>query len=186
MDRFENDPSRNDELIVVDAFDRQTGVVTKERAHLDGLLHRAFSVVLMRDGVDGPELLVSRRALCKYHSGGLWTNSCCSHPRDGEPIAEAAVRRVREELDVEAFDLRKVCTFVYRAAFDNGIIEYEYDHVFVARCTGAFDLDSNEVSDVRWVTTSALAAELVAAPETFAVWSLTVFPRVFAYLGLQA
>jgi isopentenyl-diphosphate delta-isomerase len=138
-------------LILVDGLDREVGAATKLQAHVNGVLHRAFSVVLVRDGEEGPEILLAKRSLLKYHSGGLWANSCCSHPRVGEDVVEAAYRRVPEELGCEAADLREVCAFVYRAEFDNGLCEYEYDHVIVGRCEGTIDPDPAEASEVRHI-----------------------------------
>ena len=119
--KFSNDPTINDALILVDGLDREVGTATKLQAHVDGSLHRAFSVVLVRDASDGPELLLAKRSEYKYHSANLWANSCCSHPRAGEDTMDAAYRRVREELGCEAVDLHEVCAFVYRAEFDNGL-----------------------------------------------------------------
>lgn len=175
-----NDPAREDLLILVDALDRQRGTATKWEAHVEGLLHRAFSVVLVRETGAGPQLLLAKRALCKYHSGGLWANSCCSHPRDGEGTIEAAYRRVHEELGCEALDLREVCAFVYRAEFDNGLCEHECDHVIVGRFAGELAPDPNEASDVRWVGFDELAAELADAPERFAAWVPIVLTLVMA------
>jgi isopentenyl-diphosphate delta-isomerase len=110
-DPMASDPAKSDELILVDVFDNPVGAASKERAHRESLLHRAFSVVLVRDGASGPEVLVTRRALCKYHSAGLWTNSCCSHPRVGESTVDAAYRRVAQELGVQARDLREIGSF---------------------------------------------------------------------------
>ena len=182
--RFENDPGRDDELILVDMFDRQTGVATKVRAHLTNQLHRAFSVVLMRDGEDGPELLLAKRSRYKYHSQGLWANSCCSHPRDGEDILDAAYRRTYEELGTHALDLQEIGAFVYRSVYDGGISEFEYDHVFLGRCDEEPHPDPIEVSDVRWITPDALSHELIETPDAFATWAITVFPLVFKHLGL--
>lgn len=170
-ERMAADPARDDMLILVDGLDHEIGVATKLEAHVDGALHRAFSVVLVRDGKDGPELLLAKRSMLKYHSGGLWANSCCSHPRVGEGVIEAASRRIPEELGCEARDLREVCAFVYRAEFDNGLIEHEYDHVIVGRCVGDVDPNPAEASDARWISFNALAAELAHAPKTFAVWA---------------
>ena len=188
MDTFENDPARGDKLILVDALDRQIGTATKEQAHREGLLHRAFSVVLVRkkahngDGEKPVELLVTRRALGKYHSGGLWTNSCCSHPRVDEDVEQAAHRRVREELGVEVHNLREICAFVYRAVFDNGMTEYEYDHVLLAdfEDKDELELDPDEVCEYRWETPDSLSRELTENPAAFAPWALTVFPLVFS------
>lgn len=177
-DLMAGDPARDDMLILVDGLDREVGVATKWQAHVEGLMHRAFSVVLMRDGEGGPELLLAKRSMHKYHSGGLWANSCCSHPRAGEGTIEAAYRRVREELGCDAVDLREVASFAYRAEFDNGLCEFEYDHVIVGRCEGQIVPDPYEASEVRWTDFESLAQELVSAPKEFAAW----LPMVFTLL----
>ena len=181
-DLFALDGARNEALIVVDLLDRQVGTATKMDVHVQGLLHRAFSVMLMRDGASGTELLISKRAACKYHSAGLWANSCCSHPRDGEEVLEAAARRVAEELGVEPVGLRELGAFAYRAAFDNGLVEYEYDHVLLARCAGELKLDPAEASDARWVGAGDLARELEEHGERFVVWAPTVVGMVLQEL----
>ena len=174
-ERIAADPARDDMLILVDGLDREVGSATKLQAHVEGVLHRAFSVVLLRDGADGPELLLAKRSLLKYHSGGLWANSCCSHPRVGEDVVEAAYRRVPEELGCEAVDLRDLCSFVYRAEVDNGLIEHERDHVIVGRCAGGIVPNPAEASEVRWVGFDALSIELANEPAKFAVWAPIVF-----------
>lgn len=170
-ERMAADPARNDMLMLVDGLDRETGSATKLQAHVEGVLHRAFSVVLMRDGETGPEILLAKRSMLKYHSGGLWANSCCSHPRVGEDVIEAAYRRVPEEIGCEALDLREACAFVYHAEFDNGLIEHEFDHVVIGRCTDNVDPNPAEASEVRWVSFDELAIELADEPQKFAVWA---------------
>ncbi len=172
---LKDDPARLDELVLVDGLDRPLGTATKEQAHVDGLLHRAFSVVLMSGEGTDAQVLIARRALEKYHSGGLWANSCCSHPRAGEALLDAAYRRVTEELGVTALGLREVAAFAYRAAFENGLVEYEFDHVLVGTCEGELKLDPAEVSEVRWVRVDDLARELVEKPADFCAWAPTVF-----------
>ena len=184
-ERLEHDPARDDKLILVDGLDRETGTATKLQAHVDGLLHRAFSVVLVRDGENGPELLLAKRSLLKYHSGGLWANSCCSHPRAGEATIDAAYRRVHEELGCEAEELREICAFVYRAEFDNGLCEHEYDHVVVGRFAGELALDSAEASEARWVDFETLASELVDEPLKFAVWAPIVLTMTMSALACE-
>ena len=180
---MDNDPSRDDLLILVDGLDREIGAATKLQAHIGkGRLHRAFSVVLVRDGAGGPEMLLSRRCEGKYHSGGLWANTCCSHPRAGEEVVDAAYRRVKEELGCEAEDLREVCAFVYRAEFDNGVTEHEYDHVIVGGFAGQLDLDPSEVSEVRWIGFDDLAKELAEEPEKFTAWAPMVLTQVMKEL----
>ncbi|MBQ6395926.1 MAG: isopentenyl-diphosphate Delta-isomerase [Atopobiaceae bacterium] len=168
------DPARLDELVLVDEHDQEVGTATKERVHLEGLLHRAFSVVLWREGNDGVELLLSRRAEGKYHSAGLWANSCCSHPRSDEELLDAADRRVREELGCGVRGLEEIGSFVYRVEFDNGLVEHEFDHVLVGRCVGALSPDPSEASAVRWMEAGRLAEELEREPERFCAWA----PRV--------
>ena len=177
------DPARDDLLILVDGRDREIGSATKMQTHVEGLFHRAFSVVLVRDGETGPELLLAKRSLLKYHSGGLWANSCCSHPRLGEDTIEAAYRRVREELGCEADDLRELTAFAYRAEFDNGLCEYEYDHVIVGRCASTPSPDPAEASEVRWTGFDDLARELTSDPRAFAAWAPMVFTLVMDALA---
>lgn len=182
-EKLAGDPARDDMLILVDGLDRETGSVTKLGAHVDGLLHRAFSVVLVRDGESGPELLLAKRSMLKYHSGGLWANSCCSHPRVGEDVIEAAYRRVPEEIGCEAVGLRELCAFVYRVEFENGLIEHECDHVLIGYCKGDVVPNPAEASEVRWVGFDELAAELATEPRKFAAWAPMVFSMVMADLG---
>ena len=177
-----NDATLTDELILVDGLDRAIGAASKWQTHVDGALHRAFSVVLVREGEEGPELLVAKRSLLKYHSGGLWANSCCSHPRVGEEIIEAAYRRVPEELGCTAAELHEIAAFVYRAEFENGLCEYEYDHVVVGQCASELELNPNEVSEARWMSFDALAEELAKEPKQFAAWAPTVFTLTMNHL----
>ena len=180
--RMEQDPAKDDLLVLVDALDREVGTATKMEAHVGAHLHRAFSVVLYRRCEDGPQLLLSRRAMGKYHSGGLWANSCCSHPRAGEEVLTAAQRRVKEELGCEAHDLREVASFVYRAAFDNGLVEFEYDHVLLGSFAGELAPDPDEVDATRWVTPDELAVELAEHPERFTAWAHSVLTLAMAAL----
>lgn len=181
-----NDPAKDDLLILVDGLDRETGTATKAQAHLEGLLHRAFSVVLVRQGDGGPQLLLTRRAQGKYHSAGLWTNSCCSHPRAGEQLLDAAYRRVREELGCEATELHEIGAFVYRAEFANGLVEYEYDHVLIGGFEGELDVDPSESDAIRWISCDEFAKELAGAPETITAWAFTVFSIAMRALSSEA
>ncbi len=174
-DSMTRDPAREERLILVDAFDRETGLATKEEAHRRGLPHRAFSVVLAEEREGKVCFLLSRRAEGKYHSSGLWANACCSHPRAGETVAEAARRRVREELGCGAENLREVGSFLYRADFGNGLTEYEYDHVLLATPAGELSPDPAEVADIRWVSAEELSDRLTREQETFCAWAFTVF-----------
>src|SRR5215471_15784306 len=130
-------------VILVNEQDGEIGAIEKMKAHEDAMLHRALSIFIFNDK---GEMLLQQRALKKYHSGGLWTNACCSHPRPGEDIHEAAKRRLREELGFET-SLEKVFDFIYKATLDNGLTEHEFDHVFVGKYNGLVHPNANEVKD---------------------------------------
>jgi len=166
-----------DDIVLVDLFDREIGSCDKERAHLEGKLHRAFSVFLY--GERG--LLLQRRAEEKYHSGGLWANTCCSHPRAGESTPQAARRRLQEETGI-ACEISERFSFVYYHPFANDLYEYELDHVYMGGYDGEADFDPAEIAEMRWVTPSALHQELLDTPERFTSWFLIAAPRVLALL----
>lgn len=155
-----------EQVILVDQQDREIGVAEKLEAHRKGKLHRAFSVFLFNAK---DEMLLQQRAAEKYHSGGLWSNACCSHPRPGEQTEAAARRRLREEMGISC-NLNKAFDFIYRAEFDNGLIEHELDHVFIGRYDGAALPDPGEVMAHRWVSIDTLKKDLAIAPENFTAW----------------
>lgn len=164
----------NDEVVLVDENDAPTGTMEKLEAHRRGLLHRAFSVFVL-DG--GGRVLMQQRALSKYHSGGLWTNSCCSHPRPGEAVQAAAERRLQEELGVRSPLVHRF-HFTYRADVGNGLVEHEFDHVFLGRHDGDVHFSPAEVMAVRWMPPAAISTELAAAPERFTAWFRICWPQV--------
>lgn len=170
---------RLDNLILVDVFDNPIGTADKRRAHTVPLLHRAFSVFLINDL---GELLLQKRASGKYHSGGLWANACCSHPRVGEESIPSAEARLMEELGVTC-PLREIGCFVYLHRFHDALYEYEYDHVLLGRHCGPFTPDSEEIEKLRWVTPAQLTEELRTTPERFASWFLTAAPMVLRQLA---
>lgn len=155
-----------DLVILVDDDDRATGTLGKLPAHREGRLHRAISVILA-DGAG--RLLLQKRAAAKYHSGGLWTNTCCSHPRPGETADIAAARRLSEEMGI-AVTLRPLFTARYRAAVSNGLVENEVVHVFGGRFDGTPSPDPAEVEDWRYAALDAIAADISAEPERYSVW----------------
>ena len=159
--------TQQEELVVlVDGEDAELGVAEKQRVHETGQLHRAVSVFLFdRAG----RLLLQRRASGKYHSPGLWSNTCCGHPRPGESAIAAALRRLREEMGVECA-LESRGTFTYRAELGSGLFEHELDHLFVGRFDGAPDPDAGEVGAWRWAPLEALRAECSRYPERFTAW----------------
>ena len=160
------------DVILVDEADRPIGVMEKMAAHREAKLHRAFSVFIFNSR---GEMLLQQRAPEKYHSAGLWTNACCSHPRPGEDTRDAASRRLREELGF-ATPLEKLFDFTYRTAYDNGLTEFEFDHVFVGTYDGKIIPDKAEVSDFRYQSLPDIDAELLSAPATFTSWFQLAFP----------
>lgn len=174
-----------DLLVCVDMLDRQIGVEDKLACHEQGLLHRAFSVVLWRKGKEGAEILLQQRAQGKYHSGGLWANACCSHPRAGEELSSAVRRRLSQELGIEGVECQEIGSFVYYAPFGNGLSEYEYDHVFLGEYDGPIAPDAGEIEDVRWVDAAELGRELREDPERFCAWFFSVAGIAFAWLSRE-
>ena len=157
-------------VILVDEQDREIGLAEKLLAHQNNQLHRAFSVFIFRKK-DKQELLLQQRALDKYHSQGLWTNTCCSHPRAGELIITAGERRLKEELNMIT-DLHDIGWFHYNVHFDNGLSENEIDHVLVGTVPyhTAINPNPDEIHACRWVTLDDLQQELYQHPERFTPW----------------
>jgi isopentenyl-diphosphate delta-isomerase len=153
-------------VILVNENDQEIGKMEKQEAHEKGLLHRAFSVFIFNDQ---KELLLQQRALTKYHSAGLWTNTCCSHPRVNETIVEAAHRRLQEEMGFDCF-LDVKTSFIYKADFDNGLTEHEFDHVLVGNFNGEVIINSAEVASYKWVELDWLKQDMVNNPNTYTAW----------------
>jgi isopentenyl-diphosphate delta-isomerase len=171
-----------EEVILVSPQDEEIGYMEKMEAHQLGLLHRAFSVFLFNSK---GEMLLQKRALSKYHSGGLWTNACCSHPRKGETIEQAASRRTREELGCEP-ELQKIHTFIYKATLDNNLIEHEFDHVLFGNYEGEMNLNVNEVSEIVYLPIQQIRQEMNEQPDKFTVWFKIIFEEVISILQLRA
>ncbi len=165
-------------VVLVNEKDEEQGIMEKMEAHEKGLLHRAFSIFVFNTK---GELLLQRRALTKYHSGGLWTNTCCSHPRPNEDVLDAAHRRMQEEIGFDC-DLDKAFSFVYYAAFDNGLIEHEFDHVFIGRSELECVLNKEEVEEVGYKSFAELNAEMLLQPEQFTEWFKIALPKVEEYV----
>ena len=163
-----------DWVIQVDPEDQPLGTVEKLAAHQQGILHRAVSVFLLDSQ---GRLLLQRRATGKYHSGGLWSNTCCGHPGPGESVAQAARRRLREELGIEA-ELSPLLRFQYRAELEGGLTEHELDHVFLGRFDGIPHPDPNEVSAWSWNSPSDLEAAMASSPAEYTVWLRLLLPAV--------
>lgn len=165
---------RAERVILVDRTDSPIGTEDKLRAHRLGRLHRAFSIFVFHPA--GPVLL-QRRAAAKYHSGGLWCNTCCSHPRPGESVGAAARRRLREEMGITC-GLRPAFAFIYRAQVDGGLIEHEYDHVLIGQTTARPRTDPREVADWRWVDRAVLDRDVRARPSGYAAWFRIAWPML--------
>lgn len=158
-----------EQIILVDYSNNQIGEGEKIQVHKSGLLHRAFSIFLF----DGEKVLLQKRNSTKYHSGGKIANSCCSHPRNGELLLEAASRRLVEELGIESPILDEVGYIVYRADFGTGIIEYEYDHILVGNYTGSINPNPDEIDTVFWMEIEDLLKDITKNPEKYAIWFIS-------------
>ncbi|RPE13220.1 isopentenyl-diphosphate Delta-isomerase [Chitinophaga lutea] len=168
-------------VILVNEHDEPVGTMEKMEAHQKGLLHRAFSVFVVNSK---GEMLLQQRALNKYHSGGLWTNTCCSHPLPGEDTSSAAHRRLMEEMGFDC-PLREIFTFTYRAALDNDLTEYEFDHVLLGVYDGAVQADAAEVLSHRFQPVGDIYRQLKETPDTFTHWFHIAFPKVADYMELH-
>lgn len=155
-----------EQVILVDECDIEMGFIGKMRAHREGLLHRAFSVFLFNDA---GEMLLQKRALAKYHSPGLWTNTCCSHPRPGESTENAARRRLSEEMGLSC-DLTPLYSFVYKADVGGGLLEHEFDHVFTGIVNNIPTPNPDEVMEFRYIEIDQLLAEVSEMPTAFTPW----------------
>ncbi len=160
-----------EKVILVDRNDKQIGLMSKMEAHQKALLHRAFSVFVFNRQ---KELLLQQRAEGKYHSPGLWTNTCCSHQRNGETSIEAGKRRLQEEMGFTC-DLKEVFSFVYQAPFDNGLTEHEFDHVMVGYYDKNPEVDPQEVGAYRWMLLEDVKKDIKMHPEKYTEWFKIIF-----------
>jgi len=162
------------DVILVNEQDEPTGVMEKMEAHRKGVLHRAFSVFIFNHK---GEMLLQQRALGKYHSGGLWTNACCSHPLPGEDTLDAATRRLHEEMGFST-SLEKIFDFVYQCEFEHGLTEHEFDHVFVGIYEGRMTPDPTEVKDYCYKNLDEIHSSLLSHPQKYTAWFGIAFPKV--------
>lgn len=160
-------------VILVNKEDSPIGEMPKMEAHEKGLLHRAFSVVIFNSA---GEILLQRRAGNKYHSGGLWTNACCSHPRPGVNTEEAAHRRLKEEMGLEA-ELEYAGSFIYRAKLDHGLTEHEFDHVYTGITDSLPIINRNEVSEYRYISETELLNDMSTQPQRYTAWFRIMIER---------
>lgn len=164
----------NPEVILVDRFDQEIGIMNKLEAHQKGLLHRAFSIFIFNNN---QELLIHQRAAQKYHGGKLWTNTCCSHPFPGEEVLHAAHRRLHEEMGISC-PLAYTGHLLYQVTVENDLIEHEFDHIFIGHNASAPNPNPEEVMDWRWINLPDLDAEIRQFPEKFTYWFKMILPML--------
>jgi isopentenyl-diphosphate delta-isomerase len=169
-------------VILVDEQDNAIGTMEKHQAHVEGLLHRAFSIFIFNSE---NKLLIQKRASSKYHCGGLWSNTCCSHPRENENLQDAANRRLHEEMGMQC-ELTPIFSFVYKAEFDNGLTEHEFDHVFFGTSNQNPSINSAEVEDYRFVGIDELRLEIKESPNNFTPWLVLALDLVNEYNAFQS
>lgn len=172
----------SEQVILVDEQDNAIGTMDKLEAHQQGLLHRAFSVFIINSK---GEMLLHRRALSKYHSGGLWTNACCSHPKPDETIDEAAKRRLNEEMGIKA-EVQPLFSFIYKVNLDNNLIEHELDHVLLGVYNGQVNPSEDEVMDFKWVQPQIIARDVTDNPTNYTEWFKLVINKVNNIIKTQA
>lgn len=160
-----------EEVILVNENDEQLGLMEKMEAHQKARLHRAFSVFVFNNK---GELMLQQRALDKYHSPGLWTNTCCSHQRNGESNLQAGKRRLQEEMGFDC-SLRELFSFVYKAPFDNGLTEHELDHVMVGHYDRDPVINPAEVAAFKWMPMEDIKKDILEQPERYTEWFKIIF-----------
>jgi len=168
----------HEQVVLVNDADAELGTMEKLEAHRRPALHRAFSIFLMDSQ---QRMLLQQRAASKYHSALLWTNTCCSHPRPGEAVDEAANRRLFEEMGIST-RLYKAFDFVYKAELDNGLYEHEFDHVFLGNYDGEVQANPDEVASYCYKTMEEIAGDLLQAPARYTAWFRIAFPLVQRHL----
>ena len=165
-------------VVLVDQDDQKLGLMEKQQAHVAGLLHRAFSVFVFNSK---GELMIQQRAASKYHSPTLWTNTCCSHPRDNETYEQAAHRRLEEEMGFDC-ELDYKFNFIYKAHLENDLIEHELDHVFIGTFDDEPKLNPDEVMAYRWVELDDLKKDMEKNPQNYTAWFKIIFEHYVSYI----
>lgn len=165
-------------VVLVDQDDQKLGLMEKQQAHVAGLLHRAFSVFVFNSK---GELMIQQRAANKYHSPTLWTNTCCSHPRDNETYEQAAHRRLQEEMGFDC-QLDFKFSFIYKAHLDNNLTEHELDHVFIGTFDDEPNLNPDEVMAYRWVELQDLKKDMEKNPQNYTAWFKIIFEHYVSYI----
>jgi len=168
-----------EQVILVNEKDEQIGLMPKMEAHEKAVLHRAFSVFIFNDK---NELLLQQRAADKYHSPLLWTNSCCSHQRNGESNIEAGKRRLQEEMGFVC-ELKEVTSFIYKAPFDNGLTEHELDHIMIGYYNENPTINRDEVENFKWMTLEKVQNKMLKHPEIYTEWFKIIFEKYYSFIS---
>ncbi|TPN85449.1 isopentenyl-diphosphate Delta-isomerase [Aquimarina algicola] len=169
-----------EKVILVNENDEQIGVMPKLEAHQKAVLHRAFSVFIFNDK---KELMLQQRAYHKYHSPGLWTNTCCSHQREGESNIEAGERRLQEEMGFVT-SLQDSISFIYKAPFDNGLTEHEYDHVLIGEYNEEPLINPDEVANWKWMSVEKVKNDIQKYPEIYTEWFKIIFDKFYSHISI--
>ncbi len=168
-------------VILVNENDEQIGVMPKLEAHKKAKLHRAFSVFIFNNT---QELLLQQRAKTKYHSPGLWTNTCCSHQREGETNIEAGTRRLQEEMGFTT-NLKEVTSFIYKAPFENGLTEHEYDYILTGNYEQDPKINPQEVAAFKWMPIEEIKQDLKKNPQNYTVWFKIIFDNYYNFINTK-
>lgn len=168
-------------VILVNENDEKIGLMPKLEAHEKAILHRAFSVFIFNDK---NELLLQQRAASKYHSPSLWTNTCCSHQRDGESNIEAGKRRLKEEMGFVT-DLQESISFIYKAPFDNGLTEHEYDHVLIGKYNDEPIINKTEVASWKWMLLNDVKVDIALQPDIYTEWFKIIFNTFYEHINIK-
>ncbi|MBF4470341.1 isopentenyl-diphosphate Delta-isomerase [Flavobacterium sp. HJJ] len=167
-----------EKVILVNELDEQIGLMPKLEAHEKAILHRAFSVFILNNK---NEIMLQQRAHQKYHSPLLWTNTCCSHQREGETNIQAGNRRLYEEMGFNT-ELKELFHFIYKAPFDNGLTEHELDHVMIGYYDGEPMINTEEVEDWKWMKIEDIQSDMLLNPEVYTVWFKIIFEEFYHFL----
>ena len=171
-----------EKVILVNEFDEQIGLMPKLEAHEKAILHRAFSVFVLNNK---NEVMLQQRAQQKYHSPLLWTNTCCSHQREGETNIQAGNRRLNEEMGFST-ELKELFHFIYKAPFDNGLTEHELDHVMIGYYEGEPVINTEEVENWKWMKIEDIQNDMISNPESYTVWFKIIFDEFYHFLEKHA
>lgn len=169
---------KEEQVVLVNEKDEKIGLMPKQEAHVKGVLHRAFSVFIFNSK---NELMLQQRAFEKYHTPGLWANTCCSHQRDGESSIEAGKRRLMEEMGFTT-DLKETTTFIYKAPFDNGLTEHELDHILVGSYEADPQINPEEVASWKWMDLEEVRDDIKNNPDIYTPWFKIIFDKFYQHL----